>query len=247
MSLTVMAVVLVLAALQQIVAPVFLNPFRGSHAQMRAQSDTLIEPAGYAFAIWGPIYLLALGYAGLQLFSDANTGAVFDQVAPWAIALYLSSTLWLFLALRKLYWLTVPLLAAMALFASVALVSLVNGSDGTLLWWGLAIAPFGLYAGWTIAATAVNISSVASRVGFKRFGLSQVAFDIALLVSATLATLIVLWLTLGEISLVATTLWALLAIVVSNRQQKESPLILVACVVAAVLVITAAIGLGLGA
>lgn len=237
-------IVVFLAAVQQFVAPFFLNPFRGTHAQMREESTTLIEPARYAFAIWGPIYILALGYSGLQLFSEPASAPLFSRVAPWAIALYGSSTLWLFLAVRKLYWLTVPLLAAMALFASVALVHLVQGDD-TFVWWGLAVAPFGLYAGWAIAATAVNISSVASRVGFNRFGLGQVPFDLALLASATIATLILLLLCRGELALGASVVWALAAIVAANLRRKGPMSITLVCAGAAVLVLGVMLGIWL--
>ncbi len=56
-------ILVLLTAIAQAIGPIFLNPFRDGGDAVRAGEASRIEPAEYAFAIWGPIYVAAVAYA----------------------------------------------------------------------------------------------------------------------------------------------------------------------------------------
>jgi hypothetical protein len=207
---------LVLAtAVVQIIFPYFVNPFRNGAQPVRGTEPSQIEPAEYAFAIWGPIYLLAVVYAVWQLTPTGRAAPVTARIAPLAIALYAGSSVWLAAAQYGPLWATMPVLASMALCAVLALKL---GTDTTRPSWLQVlclILPFGLYAGWTVCATFVNIAEVAPRYGFNRFELSIAGYAVLSIAVVTAAVAAVLWLTQGNLVFAATAVWALVAIIVA--------------------------------
>jgi hypothetical protein len=111
-----------MAAGQQIVMPFVLNPFGGDDYSASANStDSAIAPAGYAFAIWGGIYLGALVFAWWQALGGGRTDAAAARAAWPALGLYSGSSLWLYCAAIGPLWGTMPLLAVMAACAVWAL------------------------------------------------------------------------------------------------------------------------------
>lgn len=59
----------------------------------RNRSRTLVDPSGWAFAIWGPIYLGELGLVTYQLFSS-NADAVLPRMAAPFAAANIFQSLW---------------------------------------------------------------------------------------------------------------------------------------------------------
>jgi hypothetical protein len=90
-----MRVLVLVVAVIQIVAPVLINPFGGGPSRAEGGPPSLIEPAGYAFAILGAIYLGALAYAIWQMTPSGRAEPLTAQVAGLAVTLYIGSTLWL--------------------------------------------------------------------------------------------------------------------------------------------------------
>lgn len=235
-DLTLRILVLITAVIQ-IVTPIFVNPFRDGHEAFRAGAPSQIEPAGYAFSIWGPIYLLALAYALWQLSPAGRADPVSARIAPLAIALYLGSSFWLAAAKYGPFWATMPILAAMAACACFVLVGAVAAPDQSSWRVWLVIVPFGLYAGWTICATFVNIAEVAPAYGFDRFGLSIPAYAVISVVAATVLAAAILWLSRGELAFAATVVWALVAIIVAARERGADTKVSVAAGVGIVVVV----------
>jgi hypothetical protein len=229
-----------LAAVVQIVFPYFVNPFRDGARPVQNSVPSQIEPAGYAFAIWGPIYLAAVVYAVWQLTPAGRSDAVTARIAPLAVILYAGSSLWLTGAEFGPLWATMPILAVMGLCAVAALKLATDIQQPSLQQKLCLILPFGLYAGWTICATFVNIAEVAPGYGFNRFGLSIRGYAVLSLGILTLVVALVSWLTRGNPVFAATVIWALVAIIVAAPARQASPLIPIAAgaAIAAVLVLT---------
>jgi hypothetical protein len=106
-----------------------------------------------------------------------------------------------------------PILAIMALCAVLSLVWAT--ADGRSSWertWFM-IVPFGLYAGWTVCATFVNIAEVGPGYGFDRFGLSVPGYAVLSIAVLTLVVAGVLWLTAGNLAFAGAVGWALIAII----------------------------------
>ncbi|MBI1187848.1 MAG: hypothetical protein GC206_11070 [Alphaproteobacteria bacterium] len=227
-------IAVLIAAVVQIAFPLFVNPFRDGQDAVRAGEASQIEPAEYAFAIWGPIYLLALIYALWQLTPRGRADPTTAQIAPYTIALYAGSSLWLSAAQWGPLWATMPTLAAMAVCAAVALLYALRGGGGWRMW--TIVTPFGLYAGWTLCATFVNIAEVAPQYGFDRFGLSIPVFGALSLACATAIAAWMLWRTQGELSYAAALLWALIAIIIAGRTRGADDIVLTTAGVSVVVV-----------
>ena len=57
--------------------------------------STLFTPAGYAFSIWGLIYLTLGIYAFYQAFWARQGQNLYDRLAPWLMVNLLANSLWL--------------------------------------------------------------------------------------------------------------------------------------------------------
>uniref|UniRef100_A0A7S0AJR6 Uncharacterized protein n=1 Tax=Minutocellus polymorphus TaxID=265543 RepID=A0A7S0AJR6_9STRA len=124
-----------------------------------SRGRSLVSPSGWAFAIWGPIYLGEAAFVGGQFLSDALAG-VLPQVAPAFIAANIMQSLWC-ASFRPSYsegwkkYVSVGCLAGTAL--SLLQINAFAGSAeaASLGWYFL---PLSLHAGWTTAATLVNLN-----------------------------------------------------------------------------------------
>jgi hypothetical protein len=219
MAATFLAILVLASAAIQILLPFFVNPFQNSGQPVRGVEPSQIEPAGYAFVIWGPIYLGALVYAIWQMTVSGPTRLATTQIAPFAIALYVGSSLWLWAAKYGPLWATMPILAVMAVCAITCLVIAVRAADSSVYQTLVLVVPFALYAGWTLCATFVNIAEVAPRYGFDRFGLSASGYAVLSLLAVTVLAVPALWLSRGNLVFAGTIAWALLAIIVAAVQR----------------------------
>lgn len=213
-----MRLLILALAVLQIFAPFLINPFSANGAS-RAEGGppSLIEPAAYAFAVWGVIYLGALIYAVWQITPSGRAEPLTAKAAGFAIALYLGSTLWLAAAKYGPLWATIPLILVMAVSAIVVTILVGRSvSFGSATWWFM-LFPFAVYAGWTTCATFVNFAEVAPQYGFDRFGLSTELYGSISLVVAAVIALSVLWFSRGQSVYAATVAWALIGILVAAR------------------------------
>lgn len=143
------------------VASAFLTPpFRGyDPGQMPVPvANPLIQPAGFAFAIWGPIYLWFILHAGAGVLARAQD-ADWDRTRVPLIASLAMGAGWLPLALVSPLWATVVIWAMLG----TALVALARAPLRDV--W-LARVPLGLYAGWLTAAACVSLGVVAEGWGW---------------------------------------------------------------------------------
>jgi hypothetical protein len=195
-----------LAALCFAASPWFTSGFNGFEPDQFPvpQDDPPVQPAGYAFSIWGLIYLwLIIGAAfGLLRRSDDPDWAAMRP--PLVLSLAVGAT-WLPVATLS------PVMATVLIWImlAAAFVSLFRVGD-TDRW--LQQTPVAIYAGWLTAASCVSIGLLLGGYG---------------LLSGTWSAIVALSLGL-VIALVAqyrlhrapeygiTVIWALIGVVVAN-------------------------------
>jgi hypothetical protein len=102
------------------------------------------------------------------------------------------------------------------------------------------IVPFGLYAGWTVCATFVNIAEVAPAYGFNRFGLSIPHFAAISIAAATMVAGVILWLSRGALAFSGSVVWALVGIIAAEKTRGADPLVALAAAAAIVAVVVVA-------
>ena len=150
---------------------------------------TLITPAGYAFGIWGVIYL------GLLTFSLHAMRPSIRSLPRWPLVrgLYLWSCLlnclWIFVWHHRLMTLSSVVIAALlgSLLAIYRLLDADRIGAGTRERL-LLLLPFSLYASWVTVATVVNVAVSLTALGFSGGAPGPTAWAVGiLLVTAVLS------------------------------------------------------------
>lgn len=188
-------------------APLVTSPFTGFTAEQlpNPQIDPPVQPAGWAFSIWGLIYLWLIVSAGYGLWRRAAAEDWHSMRLPLLVALSVGVP-----------WLAIA--NASAIWATITIFIMAAGAIGAFLaaptrdaW--LAQVPMGLFAGWLSAASFVSLGSTAA--GYGLF-MGQTGWAILCVILATLLALVVQSRRPRAASYGLTVSWALFAIVVAN-------------------------------
>ncbi|WP_178989380.1 tryptophan-rich sensory protein [Winogradskyella schleiferi] len=182
--------------------------------------NSLFTPAGYAFSIWGIIYLLLFGfvvYQGRSLFVSVANDDFVLKTGWWFVLSCVFNSIWVFAWVYEYTGLSCVLIFLLLM----ALVKIVINNRMELddepfptilcLWW-----PFVIYSGWVTVASIVNISSYLVKLGWDGFGLSESVWTIIMIVAALIINQYVLWKrNMREFAAVGA--WALIAIGIANK------------------------------
>lgn len=188
------------------VSPFLVTDFDGFDADQFPvpQIDPPVLPAGYAFAIWGMIYLWLIAGMAFGLFRRADDPAWQAMRAPLCVSLAIG-TIWLAVAVRSPVWASVLIWAMLI----SALFALYRAPWQDRIW---AAWPVGLYAGWLSAASCVSLGLLSAGYGYLDASTAAVIFVFVALVLAS-----------GVQSTLRRTptyalaaIWALIAVVVQN-------------------------------
>jgi hypothetical protein len=183
---------------------------------------TLFTPAGYAFSIWGFIYLLLIGfifYQGRSLFSSNTTAdAVVLKIGWWFVISCIANSVWVFLWIygqtgMSCFFILLLLFSLMQIVFRCRLeLDLEPFSKILFVAW-----PFVFYAGWVTVASIANISAYLFKIQWDGFGIAAETWTIIMIV---VAVLINIWAivsrNLREFAVVGA--WALIAIGVRNQE-----------------------------
>ena len=130
------------------------------------RSRTLVDPSGWAFAIWGPIYLGETAFLAAQLVSYADV-VLPGITAPLAAANIMQS-LWC-ASFRPSYldgwkkYISASMLAGTAYSLSLVLEAGNAAAAANPAFQAWMLTPFVMHFGWVSAATLVNLNgSLAS-------------------------------------------------------------------------------------
>lgn len=220
------ALLVLLAAIAFAVSP-FLNPeFGGFDASLYPipQDDPPVQPAGYAFAIWGVIYLWLVLHSFWGVWKHGDDPVWDETRLPLLISLGVG-VFWLPVALISPLWATV-MIWVMLLSALYAVFLSGPGSP----FWALQL-PLGLYAGWLSAASFVALGMTGAGYGIA-FG--EIAWAVFALVTATGFVLMTQRTLIGIWTYGFGAAWGIVAIGVANLD--SLPTITVLAGVAALLI-----------
>ncbi|MEL6960234.1 MAG: hypothetical protein AAGL89_14905 [Pseudomonadota bacterium] len=200
------ALLTLLFTLTFVLSPLVTDPFSGFRADQLPipQIDPPIQPAGYAFAIWGLIYGWLVVSAAFGVWKR-STDPAWDIMRPPLIMSLAIGTPWLWVANQSAIWATV-MIFAMAVPAIWAMW-LAPAADR----W-LARAPVSIYAGWLTAASFVSLGSTMAGYGV---ALDQIGWAYLGIALALAVALPVQWMTRAP-GYGLTIIWASVAIIVAN-------------------------------
>lgn len=212
-------------------------------ASVSNKYENLFTPAGYAFSIWGLIYLSLFAFVIFQardLFSRKHRADAVSQIKWWFIISCMANIFWIFAWLNEYLLLSMVIMIAL-LFSLVKIIlnTRMELDDEPLaviafVWW-----PFSFYSGWISVALIANVAAYLTSINWNGFGISEVTWTIIMILIAGAINFAITWTrNMREFALVG--VWALVAIGVANWG-KESAVVTAALLVAAILFVSSSI------
>ena len=200
--------IILLATAAFIAAPAITPPFMGYDPGLFPVSITRpsIQPAGYAFSIWGVIYLWLLISAAFGL--TRRDDPIWAKPFVPLLGALLLGTIWLAIASNWPLTATVTIVA-MAGFTLWAFLT----ADTTKDRW-LQQAPLGLFAGWLTAASCVSVGVILAGYGW----LSDTASAMAMLAAILLIALTIQFRRPTMPTYSVAVVWAAIGVAVVNWQ-----------------------------
>lgn len=121
---------------------------------------TLITPAGWAFAIWGPLFLLSIIYAVWQALPAQRSNALLARIAwPAAVALAAQGLWSTYTQLADLTFVSVLIILLSLAGLMVVMRALVDETSLSRSERLLVAPAFGALSGWLTAASIVNVAA----------------------------------------------------------------------------------------
>ena len=200
------SILVLIAAVAFALSPFLLPEFGGFDPDLYPvpQDNPAVQPAGWAFAIWGIIYL-GLIFHGVYGLSKRKTDVAWDQGRATLFISLAIGAIWLPVAFVSPIWATI-LIWVMLITALMSLYQTQNASPKWAAAW-----PVALYAGWLTAASFVSIGLILAGYGFTK----EVPAAITALVLATPFAVINIY-KLRHWTYGAAVSWGLIAISVNN-------------------------------
>jgi len=193
--------------------------------ELSARYDNLFTPAGYAFSIWGIIFLGLIAYALHQLitvFGKSDSQIVVQQTGYWFALANVGNATWVIVWLYELTALSVIVMSVILVSLLMVVVRTkmkqIKVKRGILL---LNWLPVIIYTGWISVAIIANTSAYLSKIGWEGGFLSEVQWTFAMIVIAALVNVfMVLKKNMWEFGLVG--IWALMAIYMRQQDAYNS-------------------------
>ncbi len=204
-----------IAAIAFALSPLASTGFAGFTANQFPipQSDPPVQPAGYAFSIWGVIYawlILGAGYGALR--APDNTD--WQAMRPALLASLGVGIFWIAAANAS------PLLASVMILvmAATATAAMLRAGRQNPAW---QRRPVALYAGWLTAASGVAVGVLLGGYGV----LDAQNAAIASLIAVSLVALHVQSRRPDEWGYPAAVIWALVGVIAANAAPLNLPVL----------------------
>jgi hypothetical protein len=233
---TVRQVVNVLALIAVIVVNWLANalPLNGqTQGEISDRFDVFFVPAGYAFSIWGLIYLGLIAFAVYQALPTQRENARLRRVGYLFALSCVANITWLFLWHYEVFVLTlVAMLALLLLLIAIYLrLDIGRAQVGGVERW-LVDVPFSVYLGWITVATIANVTVVLDYLGWNGWGISPQAWTVIMLFTG-LVIATAMSLTRGDVAYSLVLIWAYAGIAVKHQ---DTPVVAMTAWVTAVLI-----------
>jgi hypothetical protein len=190
-------------------------PINGQNASdISAKFPTFFTPAGFAFSIWGVIYLGMIAFAIYQSFPAQRADARIAAARPWVILNGFLNGVWL--PLFHYEQMGIALLVILGLLFTLIKMheALQTGRKTSSSWVETLVArwPFSIYLGWICVATIANASIFFNTIGGSTgYVLSAPQWSIVMIAVATLVASVFYW-RFRDVAFLWVFVWAFWAI-----------------------------------
>ncbi len=221
-----------------------------TNGEISDKYHTLVTPAGYAFSIWGIIFLGLLAFAIYQGLGSQRTNPRFRAIGWWVVLNALCNAIWSPLFNNEQIGIALIVILVM-LFSLVVIeqrllerrplpiiatdrdVTLPESATSSMETW-LARIPFSIYFGWLTVATILNVAVYLKSTEFSLMGLSEETWAIAMLIVGLVVGAIV-FNRYRSVAYILVFTWAYAAIAVEQQGIGQIPLVAIAGAIVAVL------------
>ena len=188
--------------------------FGPTNGAISDQYPSLIVAAGYAFAIWGPIFLLDVVYGFAQSFDRVGDHRT-RSIRPYTAVAFALTSLWMIVFSLQIFW-----LALLIIWGSLVCLLLATRhvSDTRRhargAWW--LWVPLSLHTGWVSLAAFLNVAQVV--VAHRLLSTTQMLpWTLVLFVLVATLLLTVLWRLHGNPWYALAAVWGLVGVYVKQH------------------------------
>jgi hypothetical protein len=211
--------VVVFAVTQVLSSPLTSLAFDAADSQGAISDANLspVTPAGYAFSIWALIYAASLVLAIYQILPSQLGREVHRRTGWWLAGAFASSTLWVPVFGFRQIWVAQLILVMLVICLVFATIGFSRSGPAESAAEQFAFRlPITLYLGWATVACCAGFGTT-----FRSLGMPQEAgwasdLGVALVLSATIASLFVVGRLFAVTGFVLAACWALLAVAVAT-------------------------------
>lgn len=190
-----------------------------SISEVSGRYENLLTPAGYAFGIWGLIYLALLIFAVYQLLDLFKKNLHHDfvlKIGWWFIIANLANAAWVFAFTNNQIGLSVVIM--LVIFISLLKIVLNINMERwdapvpiiAFIWW-----PFSFYFGWITVALITNIAAYLVSLEWNGGPLSPEIWAVLILLIATAVFIAMTW-TRNMREYANIGVWGIVAIAIKN-------------------------------
>lgn len=194
---------------------IFLNYWSATDVGATADDQqALIQPAGFAFSIWGLIYLSVLVWIVRLFFINHFEGTIYDKVKVWLILNFALNAAWILTFTADQILISTFIIAGL-LITLVMIYRIISKIRYNFF----DRFPFSIYFGWVTVATIVNIFTWAVSAGITTvLGFNETTWTIIMLLVASLLC-VYISLKYQDWLYPLVFLWSYVGIIIKNDQQ----------------------------
>lgn len=208
-------------------------------ATISERYPNLFTPAGYAFSIWGLIYLGLLGFIGQSIWHLVNKKRDIwgERIGWWFVISCLANSLWV------IAWLHDQLILSLALMGTLmlSLIKIVRNTRMELdhhpwpnylfVFW-----PFAAYLGWITVAAVANAATWLTKIRWNGWGVDEITWTLVMIIVASGLHVYLIWSrNLRESAAVA--IWGIVAIWINNSTSGFDSIIAYGCLLGSLLIL----------
>lgn len=192
--------------------------------------DVYFKPAGYAFSIWGLIYLGLVAFAVYQALPAQRDNPRLHRIDYLFLLSSLANIAWIFCWHYELFALSVLVMLILLATLIAIYYNLEIGRRQVPLAekWFVQV-PFSIYLAWITVATIANVTILLAYLNWNGWGISPAIWAV-IMIGAGLAIGIAASLPRRDAAYLLVLAWSFAAIAV---QQNDVPLVMISAIVAA--------------
>ncbi|MEO9892370.1 tryptophan-rich sensory protein [Aurantibacter sp.] len=206
----------------------------------------LFTPEGYAFAIWGLIFIALIAYGGYQVklsYTNKTEEKSILKTAYWFVIANFLNCVWVFVFAYEYTGISVLVMLGIL----IALIKIILNTNMALApvsrsTYFFNRLPIGIYSGWIAVATIANIAAYLAKLNWEGSFLSETGWTITMIIIATILNLIVLY-TRKMYEFAVVGIWALFAIYIRHQHKYET--IAYTALIGCLIILVAIIGIAL--